>query len=90
MAAGMSCWPAATAGPQSVIGPSRSLFAKGLAKGCTSAHLHAIFSNFGVVTDCQVGDQLRGRHSSSAPCRQRAHLGEGSPARHLRQFKGVD
>ncbi|KAG2451779.1 hypothetical protein HYH02_003557 [Chlamydomonas schloesseri] len=66
MAAGMSCWPAAPAGPQSVMGPSRSLFAKGLAKGCTSAHLHAIFSNFGVVTDCQIARHRSGRSAGFA------------------------
>lgn len=34
---------------------STALFVKGLAKGATERHLHAIFSQFGVVDESQVG-----------------------------------
>lgn len=34
---------------------STALFVKGLAKGATERHLHAIFSQFGFVDESQVG-----------------------------------
>ncbi|GLC45507.1 hypothetical protein PLESTM_001743200 [Pleodorina starrii] len=60
--AGVACWPAPT---QSVT-PGRALFAKGLAKGCTSAHLQSIFSAFGTVTDCQIARHRSGRSAGFA------------------------
>ncbi|GFR50273.1 hypothetical protein Agub_g12460 [Astrephomene gubernaculifera] len=62
LGAGMACWPA----PQQAVTPGRVLFAKGLAKGCTSAHLQAIFSTFGTVTDCQIARHRSGRSAGFA------------------------
>ncbi|PNH05407.1 hypothetical protein TSOC_008341 [Tetrabaena socialis] len=64
----MACaaqWPAQSV-EQSVAAPSRALFAKGLAKGCTCHHLHAIFSTFGTVTDCQIARHRSGRSAGFA------------------------
>ncbi|KXZ52481.1 hypothetical protein GPECTOR_9g525 [Gonium pectorale] len=49
-----------------LLAPDRALFAKGLAKGCTSAHLQAIFSAFGTVTDCQIARHRSGRSAGFA------------------------
>ncbi|GIL87164.1 hypothetical protein Vretifemale_15241 [Volvox reticuliferus] len=59
---GVACWPA----PSQSVTPGRALFAKGLAKGCTSAHLQSIFSAFGTVTDCQIARHRSGRSAGFA------------------------
>ncbi|KAL6747576.1 hypothetical protein V8C86DRAFT_1306258 [Haematococcus lacustris] len=43
-----------------------SLFVKGLAKGATERHLHAVFSQFGVVMECQIARHRSGRSAGFA------------------------
>ncbi|MEW5300076.1 MAG: hypothetical protein WDW36_003033 [Sanguina aurantia] len=45
---------------------STALFVKGLAKGATERHLHAIFSQFGVVDESQIARHRSGRSAGFA------------------------
>lgn len=45
---------------------SNTLFVKGLAKGASERHLHAIFSQFGGLLDCQIARHRSGRSAGFA------------------------